>query len=106
MTMGVKLLGCGVFLEGQEEGCDCLKDYEYDERVLSFLKEMYNKLDDDKQKTEEELTKIQTKYKGKEDKLLNNIIKKYPKQMIKFEDMHSQNRPKQPKKSKKYKPEL
>ena len=86
ITMGAQLFGCDPFLRGQREDCDCLHGYQLDERVMHTLKELYDKLPEDKRKTDEELKTVREKYKGKEDKLVNNILKKYPKELIMMVD--------------------
>ena len=86
ITMGAQLFGCGPYLEGQRKECDCLPQDQFDKRVIKTLKEMYDKLPTEYQKTEEKLEQIREKYRGKEGKLLNNILKKYPKYLIEMVD--------------------
>eukprot|EP01084_Bolivina_argentea_P262374 443659_1 len=110
ITMGTALFGCEPFLKTQRESCDCLKGHQFNERVTNTLKEMYSKLTDKHKKTDDELQEIQDKYKGKEDKLVNNILKKYPKELIVMEDMSAGNKKRKPtnrrKRRQKYKPDL
>ena len=106
ITMGAQLFGCEPYLKGQRDDCDCLDDYTFVERVEYTLKELYDKLPKDKQKTSEELKGIREKYKGKEDKLINKILKKYPKELIQMVDWDGNPLKDYRKKDKKDKPEL
>eukprot|EP00484_Ammonia_sp_Unknown_P024470 CAMPEP_0197025110 /NCGR_PEP_ID=MMETSP1384-20130603/5541_1 /TAXON_ID=29189 /ORGANISM="Ammonia sp." /LENGTH=166 /DNA_ID=CAMNT_0042453601 /DNA_START=130 /DNA_END=630 /DNA_ORIENTATION=+ len=89
ITMGASLFGCEPYLQGQRDDCDCLEEFEFEQRVTETLKELYGSLDEEHRKTDEELTQIREKYKGKETKLVNNILKKYPKQLIQMVEMNT-----------------
>lgn len=108
ITMGAKLFGCEPYLKGQRQDCDCLDGYKLDERVMLTLNELYGKLPKDKQKTEDELKEIREKYRGKEDKLINNILKKYPMELITMVDWNEKPLKNDPRKKndKKYKTEI
>lgn len=85
--MGVQLFGCEPFLKAQRDGCDCLKPKELEEGVMQTLRELYEKLPEENQKTEEQLIELKEKYWGKEYKLINKILNKYPKHLIEMEQM-------------------
>ena len=87
ITMGVQMFGCEPFLKAQREGCDCLKGKELDDGVMRTLKELYGKLPEENRKTEEQLVALKEKYWGKEHKLVNKILNKYPQHLIEEESL-------------------
>eukprot|EP00485_Elphidium_margaritaceum_P015987 CAMPEP_0202726546 /NCGR_PEP_ID=MMETSP1385-20130828/184666_1 /ASSEMBLY_ACC=CAM_ASM_000861 /TAXON_ID=933848 /ORGANISM="Elphidium margaritaceum" /LENGTH=109 /DNA_ID=CAMNT_0049392767 /DNA_START=306 /DNA_END=635 /DNA_ORIENTATION=- len=87
--MGAQLFGCEPFLQGQQSDCDCLNEFEFQQRIVPTLKEMYQQLPADLHKSDEEIDKIREKYKGKEAKLINFILEKYPQHLIELVDMET-----------------
>mmetsp|Transcript_40390 Transcript_40390/g.66343 ORF Transcript_40390/g.66343 Transcript_40390/m.66343 type:complete len:230 (+) Transcript_40390:28-717(+) len=89
ITMGAQLFGCEPFLQGQQSDCDCLNEFEFQQRIVPTLKEMYQQLPADSRKSDDEIEKIREKYKGKEAKLINFILEKYPQHLIELVDMET-----------------